>query len=291
MIRSMTGFGRSQEVGSACTVSVEMNTVNRRNLEFSISLPREWQTMEGPIQTYLKDRLSRGRVHLSVVAQFEGSAKGSQWDLDTLKTSLEELGAFARAQGIEWKPDADALIRLACQSKAENALQMADDVEAFLLRLVGSATDRVISMRETEGRALKADLTQRIDAIELLHAVISRASTTSVPRYREQLMQRLTQAGLELELEDERVLKEVAIFADKCDISEELTRLGSHFDQFRECLESGSPVGRKLEFIVQEINREVNTIGSKANNYGVSREVIEAKNEIERIREQILNIE
>jgi len=153
------------------------------------------------------------------------------------------------------------------------------------------ALGQLVAMRQAEGKALKEDLEQRLENIGVALQAIRSGMGDTVPRYRELLLQRLSQASLEIDLSDERVLKEIALFADKCDISEETTRLDSHLVQFRECLQEGSPVGRKLEFILQEVNREFNTIGSKANNIEISRHVIEAKNEIERIREQIQNIE
>lgn len=291
MIRSMTGFGRSQYSGGGLNVSVEMSTVNRRTLEFTVSLPREWQSMEGAIQEVLKKRFDRGRIHISVVGVPEGVSAGFQWDEEGVLSGLKRLEASALKAGIPWTPDAEILLRLAAMNKREGGLPVSEAVRGHLLEAVRIAGDEVMAMRETEGRALGDDLTERLRILAGLTEEIQAASRTTVPRYRELLLQRLAQAGLELLLEDDRVLKEVALFADKCDISEELTRLQSHFSQFGACLEAGSPIGRKLEFIVQELNREINTIGSKANNYGVSRQVIEAKNEIERIREQIQNIE
>lgn len=291
MIRSMTGFGRSQYSGAGLHFAVEMSTVNRRTLEFTVSLPREWQSMEGAIQEALKSVFERGRIHVSVLGSQEGASAGFQWDEEGVLSGLHRLRSSAEKAGVPWAPDADLLLRLAAMNKREGGLPVSEEVREHLLEAVRMAAEEVRAMREAEGRALGEDLHGRLLSLSGLVEAIRAASTTTVPRYRELLLQRLAQAGLEVNLEDERVLKEVALFADKCDISEELTRLQSHFSQFRECLESGSPIGRKLEFIVQELNREINTIGSKANQYGVSRQVIESKNEIERIREQIQNIE
>ncbi len=287
----MTGFGRSQYTGGGLNVSVEMSSVNRRTLEFTVSLPREWQSMEGPIQSLLKERFDRGRLHLSVQGSPEAERAGFQWEEEGVLAGLGRLQACAARAGVHWEPDADLLLRLASLNKLEGGMPLSEAVQAHLLEAVRLASDEVMAMRETEGSALAADLSERLEALTTIVESIAAASEPTVARYRELLFQRLAQAGLELNLEDERVLKEVALFADKCDITEELTRLKSHLAQFREGLEAGSPIGRKLEFIVQELNREINTIGSKANNYAVSRQVIDAKNEIERIREQIQNIE
>jgi uncharacterized protein (TIGR00255 family) len=291
MIYSMTGFGRSQTSLGGLDLSVEVNAVNRRNLEISVSLPREWQALERDIQAFLREGFNRGKLHVSVQAQPAAAESGFHWDENGLESSLRRLGEVAARHEIAWPPSADALVRLAALNKVDALLPGADEIAELLMNSVQAASAELLSMRKTEGAALGLDLQQRLDALVRALATIGDESAKTVSRFRDVLFQRLAQADLQLDLSDERVLKEIAIFADKCDISEEQTRLASHFDQFAECLAEGSPIGRKLEFILQEINREFNTIGSKSNNTEVSRLVIEAKNEIERIREQIQNIE
>jgi uncharacterized protein (TIGR00255 family) len=216
---------------------------------------------------------------------------GFHWDGSGLEASIRRLGEVAFTHGIAWPPNGDALVRLAALNKVEVRLPDPDAVAPLLNRQAAQAADGLLAMREAEGAALEADLLLRVESLETALRRITALAGETVPRYRELLFQRLSQAGLELDLADERVLREIALFADKCDIAEEQTRLASHIGQFREALGCGSPIGRKLEFILQEVNREFNTIGSKANHIGISREVIEAKNEIERIREQLQNIE
>lgn len=291
MIESMTGFGRSQATFHGLDLSVEMLAVNRRNLELSVSLPRDWQPLERDIQNILRDRIQRGKVSVYVQAGASAAESGFHWDANGLESSLRRLGEVAYRHGIGWPPNAETLVRLAALNKVDSLLPGPELVREGLLGQVEAALAGLLAMRATEGAALAGDLLERLGCMEAALAEIRKLSAGIVPRYREQLLQRLGQAGLELDLSDDRVLREIALFADKCDTSEEQTRLESHFSQFRECLAAGSPVGRKLEFIVQEINREFNTIGSKANNIELSRHVIEAKNEIERVREQIQNIE
>jgi uncharacterized protein (TIGR00255 family) len=291
MIYSMTGFGRAQTTVDGMDLSVELNSVNRRNLEISVSLPRDWQSLERDIQAAARQDLSRGKLHIFVQATPGAGEGGFHWDAEGLESSLKRLAKVAGEHDISWPPDANALVRIAALNKVEMVLPASDDIAPKLLELVHTALGHLITMRETEGKALKEDLEARNSALASALAQIREKSADTVGRFREMLLQRLNQSGLELDLSDERVLKEVAIYADKCDISEEQTRLESHLQQFGECLAAGSPVGRKLEFILQEVNREFNTIGSKAGNVDVSRFVIEAKNEIERIREQIQNIE
>lgn len=291
MICSMTGFGRGQSSHEGLDISVEMSSVNRRNLEPTVSLPREWTILEKDIQALIRESLNRGKVHAIVQVTPSASEAGFHWDEAGLESSLRRLAEVAARHGIGWSPDADALVRMAALNKVDVVLPDPDEARASLMEVFREALGQLVAMRQAEGKALKEDLEQRLENIGVALQAIRSGMGDTVPRYRELLLQRLSQASLEIDLSDERVLKEIALFADKCDISEETTRLDSHLVQFRECLQEGSPVGRKLEFILQEVNREFNTIGSKANNIEISRHVIEAKNEIERIREQIQNIE
>jgi uncharacterized protein (TIGR00255 family) len=291
MIYSMTGFGRAQAGLRGLDLSIEISSVNRRNLEISTSMPREWQALEREIQAVLRDSMNRGKLHVQVQAVPAASQGGLHWDEAGLVSSLSRLGEVAAREGIGWPPSADALVKLASLNKVEMTLPPSEEVGEELVQLVREAAGKVLAMRQTEGQALGEDLHGRRNALGQLLTEIKRNSEGTVARYKDLLLQRLGQSGVEIDLTDERILREIALFADKCDISEELTRLESHLQQLDSCLQAGSPVGRKLEFLLQEINREFNTIGSKANNIEVSRFVIEAKNEIERIREQIQNIE
>lgn len=291
MIYSMTGFGRAQTAFNGTDLSVEISAVNRRNLEISVSLPREWQSLERVIQGAAREGVNRGKLHIQVQAVPSAEEAGFHWDEAGLASTLKRLQQSAKDNGVEWSPSADALVKLAALNKVDMLLPDAESVEPALMGVVGEAVANLVAMRETEGAALGADLKKRLGNLSRGLSEIKEHSAGTVERYREILLQRLKQAGLELELSDERVLKEIAIFSDRCDIAEEVTRLDSHLAQFVECMAADEPIGRKLEFLLQEVNREFNTIGSKANNIEVSRCVIEAKNEIERIREQIQNIE
>lgn len=291
MIYSMTGFGRAQTVFSGADLNVEISSVNRRNLEISVSLPREWQSLERVIQAAARQGVNRGKLHIQIQAVASAEEAGFHWDEAGLALSLKRLKQSAEDNGVQWAPTADTLVKLAALNKVDMLLPDADSVEPALMGVVSEAVANLVAMRETEGAALGADLEKRLNNLAQGLSEIKEHSAGTVDRYREILLQRLKQAGLELELSDERVLKEIAIFSDRCDIAEEVTRLDSHLAQFLECMAANEPIGRKLEFLLQEVNREFNTIGSKANNIAVSRHVIEAKNEIERIREQIQNIE
>lgn len=287
----MTGFGRAQRDRDGLALAIELQSVNRRNLEISVNLPRDWQLLERELQAPLREHLHRGKVHLTVQVSMACGEEGFRWDDLALQGSLRRLEALAQKEGVPWEPDADMLVRLAALHKTEMVLPAAEEILPVLQELLGEAMASFVAMRSSEGTALAEDIAARLACLRTALERIGTASEGTAERYREMLLQRLRQTGLDLDLTDERVLKEVALFADKCDISEERIRLESHLTQFADCLAAGSPIGRKLEFIVQELNREFNTIGSKVANVEASRHVIEAKNEIERIREQIQNIE
>ena len=282
MIHSMTGFGRSQGTFEGVGISVEINSVNRRNLETSVSMPREWQSLERVLLTKVREALSRGKVHMAIQVEPCRTQSGFQWEVEGFQSTLTRLKTAVEKEGLQWEPSADALVRIAALNKIDFVLPAADVVESSLVLQVETAVEELLAMRAAEGRSLSDDLLQRIKDIQQCLEIIERETAERPPRYRDLLMDRLAQAGLDIDLSDERVLKEIAIFADRCDITEEITRLKSHFSQFTDCLKEGSPIGRKLEFILQEVNREFNTIGSKGNNVDISRQVIEAKHEIER---------
>lgn len=292
-MKSMTGFGRGSSTCGDLTITLEINSVNRRGFETSYSLPREWQVFERELTDLLRTQVQRGKIHTQMQID-QASAKGAlSWDQAAVDVSLARIGELAARLGTPWPPDPLTLVKVLALHKTDGTLPSPDDARAAVFAAHGEAFAAFEAMREREGAHLLADLAARLDLLIRLTDEIREIAPGTVDRYRELLFSRLRQAGLELELSDERVLKEVAIFADRCDVAEEITRLASHFAQIRETLDqSGTePIGRKLEFLIQEVHREVNTIGSKANNIEVARRIIEMKNEIERIREQIQNVE
>lgn len=291
-MNSMTGFGRSSVTAEGMEITVEHSSVNRRHLETSCSLPKEWQALERPVAELIRQKLSRGKVHTNIQIEALPGTEAFAWDEDAVNTTIKSFKKLsAKATDGTQILDPQTLFKIVMlHKKAGNSIDL-ETLTPIVVKTAEEALDKLSSMRANEGEAMKKDMSDRIQALQALLDTILENSGDAVSRYREMLMNRLKQAGLELDLEDERVLKEVAIFADRCDIAEETTRLDSHLNQFNETLEDPNPTGRKLEFILQEINREFNTIGSKANNIEISKCVIEAKNEIERIREQVQNVE
>lgn len=292
-MQSMTGYGRGEANANGSTLTIELSSVNRRHLEVSTSLPREAQGLERPLVERVRAGFGRGKIHLT--AQLASSqATAFAFDEEALAETFVRFQAVARKLGVPFEPSGDALVRLAAMHREEMVGPAAEELVALAGQALDGAMAELRAMRLREGAALAADIQGRIQTLRTATEVIRGHTGEAVPRYREMLLTRLKQAGLEeINLDDERVLREVALFADRCDISEELTRLTSHLDQFELIVatESAEPIGRKLEFLLQEIHREVNTIGSKSTQLEVSRQAIEAKNEVERLREQLQNVE
>jgi uncharacterized protein (TIGR00255 family) len=254
-------------------------------------MPRAWQWLEPEISRLVRAAVRRGRVQVSLECKSVGASSGVTVDEADLDAAIAPLRAYAESRGIRFEPDASFLLRLSLARGDDVEAPGEDELTSLIRPVLAEAMQALVSMRDREGAALKSDLTERCVRLRGLVESITADAEGAVPDYRDALMQRLAQAGLDLDLSDDRVLKEIALFADRCDIAEELTRLGSHLDQFGELCQSDDPVGRTMEFLLQEISREINTVGSKSSRLDVARHVIEFKNELERIREQVQNVE
>jgi uncharacterized protein (TIGR00255 family) len=290
----MTGYGRTGFSLGGTELSLEISTVNRRGLEIFVSGPQEWTGLERLVSAWVREQVARGKVSLIIQTASGNGENALSWEMKDVAETLRKLEQQAGALGVAFTPDAAVLLRLAELHRIRReALPPLDTPEAqvAIRDAVRGALGQLLEMRTREGEFLARDLLARIQILETLLGKVLTHGTGVVARHRELLFSRLQQAGLELDLGDERVLKEVALFADRCDISEETTRLHSHLGQFKICLLETGDVGRKLDFLCQEINRELNTIGSKANQLEITHCVIEGKNELERIREQVQNVE
>ncbi len=287
----MTGFGRGEINLPDRRLSVEIATVNQKNLQVACYSPEEWSTLETLSAPWLRARLVRGKVTVRVTFA-EGAAKGAAgWDESAVLDTLADLRALATKAGVPFQPDVRLLLQLAeTKRSARAALPPLDDCVAAVQQGFATALDQLVAMREAEGRALVADLTVRLQKLAGLVADMEAGEREAPKRHRAALLKRLQEAGLGMDVSDERVLKELALFADRCDITEELVRLRSHIQQFTNELKVEKS-GRKLDFLVQELLREVNTVGSKAAEIPTTKAVLEAKTEIERIREQVQNLE
>lgn len=292
-MRSMTGYGHGEASANGVKVTVELNSVNRKQSDISILLPKELAELEPRIRDEINAVLSRGKINVVVTWHRSAGGVSERVQLDEA-LARAYVGAIRRLQrrlGLSGEVTVETILR------APGVLQLREtDVDAGRLwPLVETALRRalagVVRMREREGKHLATDLAKRLRWMEREVAGIRKLAPQMVQRYREQLQARIAAAGVPVPLDDERLTREVVFYADRCDIAEELTRLQSHFAQFREALRRNEPVGRTLDFLTQEMNREINTIGSKANAAEISRRVVQVKAELEKIREQVQNIE
>ena len=291
-LKSMTGFGEGAAAVAGISVTVEISSVNRKQLDINISLPRNLVTLDAMVQQLVRNEFSRGRISGIVrVDASEGFAGTVTVDEKLAANYVDGLRKTAARLKLTDDLSAETIARLPGIVSVEQSSLDADHVAAVLEKALKAALKGMGRMRRTEGKELGADLRERIALMEQMVKAVSVLAPTVAGSYRERLLQRLEDAGLDDLASDERIVREVALFADRCDISEELVRLKSHMKQFRQLLRSAEPVGRTLDFLCQELFREINTIGSKANEVEITRHVVEFKTELERIREQVQNIE
>jgi uncharacterized protein (TIGR00255 family) len=291
-MHSMTGFGRGSATADEGTATVEISCVNRKQAEVVVQSAREFTELEPKIRKAVLNTISRGRIQVSI--QFErppGSAAPVQVDLqlvDALECAFERISSHT---GRKVAPDASDFLRSPGIIRIEDGGISAETAWGAIEKALEVAIGQVLDMRQTEGDDLARDMSARLGLLEKTAAAIAALAPGRPERYRDQLFKRLRDAGLELDLNDDRVLRELSVFADRCDVSEEITRLDSHFRKFREYMAGEEPAGRPLDFLCQEIHREFNTIGSKASDAAIAQHVVEAKTELEKIREQVQNVE
>jgi uncharacterized protein (TIGR00255 family) len=291
-MRSMTGYGRGESDRGGAKISVEVNSVNRKQSDIVINLPRELGALEPRVRQVVSERVARGRTN--VVVSYDQSAQTARTLAldsalarsyhDGMRSLQKELGVTGEIT-IGMILQAPGVLRFAENGLAPNEIWPA------LEEALGGALGELIKMREREGKHLAKDLIRRLKVLRQALKEVGKIHPAIAAKYRATLVERITRAGLELEPNDERLIKEIAFFADRSDVSEELTRLESHLAQFAHHLRKDEPVGRTLEFITQEISRELNTLGAKAGDAEISRHVVAGKSEVEKIREQIQNLE
>jgi uncharacterized protein (TIGR00255 family) len=293
-MNSMTGYGWGESSHDGLKVTVELSSVNRKQSEISISLPRDLEVLEAQIRDEVNRKLARGRVTIRVSLHAAEDKEGVRVQINKplAQAYARELRAVAKELRLAGDLSVELLIRAPGVLDSNSKIDDAETLWPSVNKALGQALGEMLKMRSREGGNLKKDLADRIGVMRKAVARIRKEAPVVQKRYREQLIERIKTAGLqELQIDEERISKEVVFFADRSDISEELTRLQSHFQQFDDCLKSGEPVGRTLDFLAQEMNREINTIGSKANDSLISREVVQLKTELEKFREQAQNVE
>ena len=293
-MKSMTGYGRGECAQDGFKITVEVSSVNRKQSEISMNLPRELEVLEAQIRDEINRSVSRGRITVRLGLHAASADGGSQVRVNVplAKAFVRELSRLAREMKLSEQPTLDLLIRVPGILQTGNEISEAEDLWPAVQKALKSALATLVLMRKREGTHLATDLKKRMKEMRRAATRIEEHAPEVKKRYQSQLQERIKSAGLQMPAgDDERLLKEVVYFADRSDISEELTRLQSHFQQFEDCLKSGEPVGRTLDFLSQEMNREINTIGSKANDSLISRDVVVLKAELEKFREQVQNIE
>ncbi len=288
-MKSMTGYGSGEVSASGARCVVECASVNRKGLEVACQLPREFAALEIPIRDAVARLIARGRVNVNVAIAVTDADATIEIDRALARGLLREIRALQRDLSIAGEVDVNAL--LALPGVIRTPQKNSADYEPLVLRALKPAIEALVAMRAKEGRSLQRDLTRRLAFLRKARARMARHAPEIVKRYRDELRARIARSGVELAIDDSRLATEVALFAERCDVSEELTRLESHFVQLEEKLNAAEPVGRALEFLTQEIYRELNTLGSKAGDSALTRIVVESKVELDKIREQILNVE
>ncbi|HET6566378.1 MAG TPA: YicC/YloC family endoribonuclease [Rhodothermales bacterium] len=294
MITSMTGFGRgSAEVGGA-SATVEMRSVNSRFCEVSLRVPRDLVIRESDIQNQIRAAFDRGRITVQVqLAQNNEEAIPIEVDAEAARAYTRLLERLREAAGIESPVELQHLLTFSDVFKpADEAASAADEAAWQAVRqALAEAIRSMKDMRAQEGAALQSDLMQRLDGIERALAAVEERAPVRITEARERLRHRLAEVVADERINPERLEFEIAVLADRLDVTEECVRLRAHLQAFRSAFDQPEAVGRKLNFLVQEMNREVNTIGSKANDALIAHRAVEMKEELERIREQVQNIE
>lgn len=292
MIKSMTGFGRAEEVLNGRDILVEIRSVNHRYYEFSSRIPRAYGYIEEKLKSLLNGRIARGKTEVSVtVSSVEGKEAVIEVNEAIASGYVDALRKANEKLGLTDDITLSQMMRLPDIFTVRKVQDDEDQVWQDVKTVTEKALDNFVRMRETEGVRMKEDLLFRLENIEKMVSDVEVRSPEVNAAYRDRLYNKIKEVLADKNVDESRLLTEAAIFADKTAVDEETVRLRSHINQFRSMLELDEPVGRKLDFLIQEFNREANTIGSKAQDAQITKTVVELKSEIEKIREQIQNIE
>lgn len=292
MIKSMTGFGREQGIVDGYEIQVEIRSVNHRYFEFSSRLPRSFSYLDEKLKSFVSERVSRGKVEVSVtISKTEGVEAEIEVNQEIAAGYVNALRNANIKLGLNDDLSLSDITRFPDVFKIQKVQDDEEVVWNAVKQVCFEALNKFIDMRVTEGQKMYEDISSRLDFIEGKTNEIEKISPLISESYKNRLYSKIKETLEDRDIDEQRVLTEVAIFSDKIAVDEETVRLHSHVSQFRGLINSSEPVGRKLDFLVQELNREVNTIGSKAQDLSVTKTVVELKSEIEKIREQIQNIE
>lgn len=292
MVKSMTGYGRSQEMIDGMNITVEIKSVNHRYFDFSSRTPRTYGFLDEKLKSFVQSRVSRGKIECYVqVDNLEDDSVVVEVNQSLADGYVKAFDKLSQTYGIENNLNAGILARMNDVLVIRKAEADEDKIWNAVRTVAEKAVDKFIAMREIEGEKLRDDILSRADLILSYVAFIEERSPQTVKEYNDKLLARMQELLGDIHVEESRLLTEAAIYADKIAVAEETVRLRSHISQLRDFFESTEAIGRKMDFLVQEINREANTIGSKACDVEIAKRVLEIKAEVEKIREQVQNIE
>ena len=289
----MTGFSRHENQNEDLTCKVEIRSVNNRFIDINTRLPKSLAPLELPLKKMVKSKCARGSFDISIAIEKNGDSEANLEVAPNLPLATEYLNAFKNIQeGLGLKGEIDINTILSQRDVVKPELKKVEDSsEEIVLQTVDKTLTDLVKMREDEGKNLEKDILNQISSIKALGKLISTKQSITVQEFQDKLKEKIQTLTTGIEIDPARIAQESALLADRCDVTEELVRLESHLDQFNKLVSSHEPQGRKLEFLTQEINREVNTMGSKTIDLEVSKAVIEMKSCLEKIREQLANIE
>jgi uncharacterized protein (TIGR00255 family) len=288
----MTGYGRAQGTANGKDILVEIRSVNNRYYDFTARIPRMYGYLEEKLKSFLQGGISRGKVEVSVLIS-NNEVKDEQIEINRFiaKGYIDALRGANEELNLADDLSLSHLIKLPDVFNVKKIIEDEELIWSSVKIFAEEALDKFIKMRETEGEKMKSDILERIDLVWRMVESVERRSPETVQNYRNKLFARLKEVLSDNNIDEQRILFEAAVFAEKIAVDEETVRLKSHMQQFKALMESKEPVGRKLDFLVQEMNREANTIGSKSQDIEITKLVVDIKSEIEKIREQIQNIE
>lgn len=292
MIKSMTGYGRNEMIIAGKKISCEIKSVNHRYSDYTVKVPRYYGFMEERVRNYVSEFISRGKVDVYIsIESYDTADKEIKLNSALAQSYINALYELRDKFGLK---DDISVMNVAKYNEIFKAEKIEEDEEelwGMVLQVLEPTVKDFVSMREREGERIKEDLCNRVEYMKELSLKIDSYSEQSVEEYKERLYAKIKEILEDRTVDESRILTEVAIFADKVAVNEETVRLQSHYNEFYEIISKNEPAGRKLDFLIQEINREVNTTGSKACNIDIAKIVVELKGEIEKLREQVQNIE
>ncbi len=292
MIKSMTGYGRSQEIINGRDITVEIKSVNHRFFEFSPRVPRMYGFLEEQLKSYIQKNVSRGKIDVSVnITTVSDGETSVDINYDLAEAYINSLRKLGEKENLTDDISLSSISRFSDIFTVKKTVLDEEQLWLDVKSVTEKSLERFINMREIEGSRMKEDILSKLEIIEKNVAQIELISPETVNQYREKLYSKLKEILNDKDIDEHRILTEAAVFAEKIAVDEETVRLKSHIKQCRDFLTYEEPVGRKLDFLIQEFNRETNTIGSKSQNLNIAKIVVDMKSEIEKIREQVQNIE